>query len=112
MNTNIGRLSIIGLPSQFFFVPLFVVDEAQGFLEAFVVVVDDLEVFGHIIQVACDKRLDLEHDERLGTVVLLFVELDLVVLASVTSSCIMSSVTLKFCLYWANFGYFLFSSAR
>ena len=56
-----------------------VVDDTQGLFQALVVVVDRLKVFVHIEQVACDKRLKLKRNQRLGPMILLLVKFDLLV---------------------------------
>ena len=73
---NIFFIELFLLP-QFFIINSFVIDDAESFLETGIIVVDDLEIFGHIVQVAGDQSLYLKSDKRLGTIVLFFVELDL-----------------------------------
>ena len=45
----------------------FVVDDLQGFQITGIILVDDLEVLGHIKQVSCDQGLDLQSDQALGS---------------------------------------------
>ena len=77
---NIFFFELFLLP-QLLIINSLVIDDAESFLETGIIVVDDLEILGHIVQVAGDQSLYLKSDKWLGTIVLFFVELDLLTFA-------------------------------